>query len=328
MFIKYNIDITKLERNYITSPLKKVPRKINGGVIWEFPTKNDMIYLYNKLNMRIDDLSLLLSIPKFVIIKCINEYNIHKSNDKRYFNIKETCNKLYNSDNVFEKHSSLRSKIDNVFKEKYGVNNPFQLETVKNKIKDTCIKKYGVDNYTKTREYKKKAKETNIKKYGVDSYSKTEQYKQKYKNKNYVNKVNHNIYQIKKINGSLGKSKEEDKIYELLKQKYPNTIHHYKSDLYPYVCDFYIPEIDTYIEYQGYFTHGKEPYIGTNEQKEIVKLWESKNTPQYKRAIKTWTIEDVLKREIVKKNNLNYLEFFNITQFMEWYNKQGENNAN
>ena len=53
----------------------------------------------------------------------------------------------------------------------------------------------------------------------------------------------------------------------------------------------------------------------------IDKLWESKDKKQYKRAIKTWTVKDVEKRNIAKKNKLNYLEFFNIDEFMEWYNK-------
>ena len=79
--------------------------------------------------------------------------------------------------------------------------------------------------------------------------------------------------------------------------------------------------MDLYIEYQGFWTHGKEPYIGSDEQKEIIKLWASKNTDQYKRAIKTWTIKDPLKRETAKKNNLNWIEFFNIKQFMKWYNQ-------
>ena len=93
----------------------------------------------------------------------------------------------------------------------------------------------------------------------------------------------------------------------------------YKSEKYPFACDFYIPEIDTYIEYQGSWTHGKEPYLGTSKQLEKVKLWESKNTRFYTSAIKTWTITDVLKRKIAKDNKLKYLEFFSIKDFNNWF---------
>ena len=92
------------------------------------------------------------------------------------------------------------------------------------------------------------------------------------------------------------------------------------SEEYPFPCDFYIPSIDTYIEYQGFWTHGKEPYIGSEEQKNVLNLWKNKNSTQYKRAIKTWTIEDIKKREIAIQNNLNWLEFFNMNQFMHWFN--------
>lgn len=95
----------------------------------------------------------------------------------------------------------------------------------------------------------------------------------------------------------------------------------YKNDLYPYSCDFYIPSIDTYIEYQGYWMHGKEPYIGTEEQQDIIKKWKEKGTSQYLRAVKYWSEDDVKKRNDAKVNNIKLLEFFNRDQFKKWFNK-------
>ena len=86
-----------------------------------------------------------------------------------------------------------------------------------------------------------------------------------------------------------------------------------------------------YIEYQGHWTHGNEPYIGTNEQNEILEIWRNKSNElnfkgrtknQYKRAIKIWTLEDPLKRKTVKENNLNWIEFFNMNEFLDWFNHQ------
>ena len=42
----------------------------------------------------------------------------------------------------------------------------------------------------------------------------------------------------------------------------------------------------------------------------ILESWKSKNTDYYKNAINVWTNRDVNKRELAKKNNLNYLEIF------------------
>ena len=78
-------------------------------------------------------------------------------------------------------------------------------------------------------------------------------------------------------------------------------------------------DIYTYIEYNGFWMHGGEKYIGTNEQNNVLKLWESKNTEQYKRAIETWTKSDVVKRQTAKYNKLNYLEFFSMNKFNEWF---------
>ena len=39
-------------------------------------------------------------------------------------------------------------------------------------------------------------------------------------------------------------------------------------------------------------------------------------------AIYVWSNLDTRKREIAKENNLNYLEFFNKEEFMNWFNQQ------
>lgn len=88
-------------------------------------------------------------------------------------------------------------------------------------------------------------------------------------------------------------------------------IRQYKSSQYPFACDFYLTDYDTYIEIQGLWTHGGHPF-DKNNQNDIDKLnfWKSKKSEYYKDAIKTWTIRDVQKRNIAKNNNLNYYEFF------------------
>ena len=117
-----------------------------------------------------------------------NSYNKSTNNNKLYYCCKN-CGKI--------KHKE-------IYLEKYGVENPFQLESVKEKIKKTNLERYGVDSYTKTNEYKEKSKETclnnwgvenpsqsieiknrkkntSIRNWGVDSYTKTNEYKEKSK---------------------------------------------------------------------------------------------------------------------------------------------------
>lgn len=46
--------------------------------------------------------------------------------------------------------------------------------------------------------------------------------------------------------------------------------------------------------------------------------WREKGTKFYQNAINVWTRRDVLKRETAKRNNLNFIEFWNLDEVKEW----------
>jgi hypothetical protein len=131
----------------------------------------------------------------------------------------------------------------------------------------------------------------------------------------------------------LVQSKSEAYVYNLLTHYFNNIICQYYSNIYPFYCDFYIPEIDTYIEYQGYYTHGGHPYNENNindisELNKLITLNNNHKTPGhnlYNTKINVWTINDVNKRNIAKENNLNYIEFWNMEELKEWLNNYGKN---
>ena len=94
---------------------------------------------------------------------------------------------------------------------------------IKEKIKQTCINKYGVPYPFQNKEYMK-------------------EFVQKYHDKAFETMVKNN---------TTGKSKEEDDLFDFIKQLFPNVKRQYKDkQRYPYFCDFYIPELDYFIEYQ------------------------------------------------------------------------------
>ena len=121
----------------------------------------------------------------------------------------------------------------------------------------------------------------------------------------------------------MGTSKIEQEMFESLKNVFPNAINHYKSELYPFNCDFYIPEIDTYIEYQGFYTHGTEPFDKNNEKHiaEVEKLLDNKTEHNIDKLY-IWCKHDPEKREIARKNNLNWIEFFTQDEFNKWLDEQ------
>ena len=158
--------------------------------------------------------------------------------------------------------------------------------------KQTCLERYGVDNYGKTREHI------------LATHSK---------------EVNEKRNNTKRNNGTFNSSKPENLSYKLLKEKFDDVIYQYKSEVYPFICDFYIPSLKMYIECNYHWTHGFRPF--SEKDNECIKLlnkWKEGNTKYYNNAIITWTVRDVQKRKVAKENNLNYKEFWNINELKKF----------
>lgn len=130
-------------------------------------------------------------------------------------------------------------------------------------------------------------------------------------NPDYFKDWRNNINDVMRHNNTFNTSKKEEEYYERLKNIYGESdiIRHYSDDRYPFICDFYIPSEDLFIEYNGTWTHGKHPFDETNLD-DICRLEEWKEKARvskyYKNAIYTWTNLDVRKQKIAKENNLNY----------------------
>lgn len=335
-----NVDISKLKRDYVKNPLKRVgKRKI------EKPCKEDLEYLYIEENLTLYELSMFFNVSEMTMRRMLAFHRIKKSDKLWNECLKRTMKQKYGVENAsldknmvekrqktlannwgvscYLKSDICKEKTKKHNLKKYGVDYFVQTDEFKDKAKESWVKNYGVDNPFKSKEIKDKIKRMNFEKYGFENYSKTKKFRY-YMDKN-REEINQKIYQTKRNNCTFNSSKPEKDIERILKEKYPQTKIQYKSESYPFNCDFYIPEIDTYIEYQGTWFHGGESYIGTNEQKEKLKLWETKlnsGHKSYSRAIRIWNEEDVLKRRTAQQNNLNYLEFFNMRQFMDWFNRK------
>lgn len=270
IYKKYNIEISKLTRDYLIYPLQYT----KNGRGSEIPSKEDLEYLYIEKNMTREDIL-------------------------KYFGI---------SRDVFDG-----------FMHRYGLRKP--IEKLEENSKRMLIEKIGYDNPGKSPEVHKKMIRTNLKRHGYTYPFADKNKKERYKNKEYCEKVIKKIFESKKRNKTLTSSSEEDRIYKLLLLKFSKVLRQYRCELYPFACDFYIPEKDLFIEYQGTWLHGKEPYIGSKEQLEKINYWKEKGTALYLKAINTWTERDVLKRKIAKENKLNWIEFFSINEFCDWIDK-------
>ena len=273
---------------------------------------------------------------------CLQRYGVTSPLKSEIFKqkSKDTCLQKYG----VEYTGQIPEKIEKTHKaclEKYGVDSVFKVQKFRNQSLDTCIKKYASDeddinsivNIGQLKYVKDKIKNTCLEKYGVENPMQTQYYKNLISSILSSNEIQKKIYNTKLLNNSFNISYQEDVCFDLLKEKYSDCIRQYKSELYPFNCDFYIPSLDLYIEYNGSHYHHYHPFDinddnDINELNRLKEKAENSNAhkngkkSQYDNIIYTWTILDLKKRNIAQQNNLNYIEFWNINEVKEWINKQ------
>ena len=366
IYEQYNIDLNRLSRDYLKFPLKKGNRKSKT----EYPLEKDLVYLYIELNLTLSILSIVLNINSSLIGKILKKFNIIKSKELYAKSIQEskarknpnwkkdmvkkleqTMIKKYGRDNYFKGEEGKKAVVDACMK-KYGVKSTSQLLEVKEKYKQTCMERYGAENPQQNKEINKKSHKTYFNKTGfyfpiqntninaktVEKISNTLKIKSRQLNGEYWSTRNEKSYKTMKERNSFNTSKPENRIFEKLVAKFPNTTKQYKTIEYPFNCDFYIPEINLYIEYQGVFGHWlnknyMEPFNSKNKihrklvKKNYKKSFEIKTYGKHKGerklryicAIKQYCNNDPLKRKTAKENNLNWIEFFTEEDFNKWF---------
>lgn len=178
-------------------------------------------------------------------------------------------------------------------------------ESIVEKRKETCEQHYGVEVPLQSREVQMRLKATCLKTYGADSYSKTDEFKTKMSDSSaiWVPKM----FATKKSKGTLNTSVVENYIANELQ----GFEREYVSDEYPYHADFYDSDRDLYIEVNAHWTHGGHWY-DTFSAFDANKLmdWQAKFSSYIDKAIKTWTVSDVSKRQCARDNKLNYVTFW------------------
>lgn len=138
-----------------------------------------------------------------------------------------------------------------------------------------------------------------------------------------LKEIQNKIYETKRKNNTLNVSKPERYYENLLKQKYKdNVLCQYKSNEFPFACDFYLKHIDLYIDLNFHWTHGKHLFdVNNEEDKQTLELWKQRSIKSkfYKNAIYTWTDLDIRKDKISKQNNINRVVFYTEKEFNKWF---------
>ena len=255
--------------------------------------------------------------------KNLQKYNVNytwQRNDVKE-KIKKTCLEKYGVENGGGS-KEVQEKIKQTTLKHFGVECSLSSPIIREKIKKTCLEKYGGNSPYSSMIVKNKAKENAIKKYGVDCWQKTDEGRKCLSEKLSSIEIQEKINNTKRKNHTFNTSKHEQYILKTLKKYFIDVKYQYKDiNKYPYRCDFYIPNLDLFIEYNGTWTHGGHLFDENNiNDLNILNKWKEKsiNHKYYKTAIYVWTNLDKEKYNIAIKNKLNYLIFYNLNEFNNW----------
>lgn len=120
-------------------------------------------------------------------------------------------------------------------------------------------------------------------------------------------------------------SQQEAYVYDTLKRYFPEVIRQYYDPRYWGHCFAYIPINDLFIEYHGHPIHQGRPYTGSPEDKELLLRLKESLGDDYTGYMHMWVEADTAKRQAAKENNLNYIEFFSLGDFIAWVKERKGN---
>ena len=155
----------------------------------------------------------------------------------------------------------------------------------------------------------------------IDDYRGISEYEELVRYYDEMTNILNKTYLTQKENGTASSSMPEEKLYDILSSNFDNVERNYKEERYNHRCDFYIPNLDLFIEYQGSMFHGGRPYDQDDEicQEHLQYLMGKADArrnitgtkfTRYDSEIAVWTYGDVQKRDEAIKNKLNYLEIY------------------
>lgn len=148
IYEKYNIDLNRLSRDYLKFPLRKGTGCFDKP---EYPTKEDIEYLYLELNLTLYMLEEFFGFGEYKILDFLRKYNIRKPPKLKVERTKNTNIQKYGAEHPMQV-KELKQNAINTYKLKTGYENPSQNPEVKKKKIETCLKHFGTEHPSQNKE--------------------------------------------------------------------------------------------------------------------------------------------------------------------------------
>lgn len=141
-------------------------------------------------------------------------------------------------------NKEISEKVKRTNNARFGNDFPFQNKEIQNKTKETLFNNYNVYNPMHSEIIKSRMKKNCLEKYGVEYSLQSKEVREK-------------GYITSKKNKSFSKSLEENNFLSYLKIIDSKTEHHVKHPILGNVIDFFMPEYNIWVQYDGIYWHGK-----------------------------------------------------------------------
>jgi len=173
--------LTKTTRIKTHTRSKKYYEELGYDMSGEYviiETKDLPKYSRTKVKYKCDNCNTAIDVECMV-------YNMRKQDfdtcfDCKHITLKKNLQEKYGVDNVFQL-DEVKEKSKETLKLKYGVEHPMESDEVREKLKQTNLDRYGVENTLQSEEIRDKIKATNLDKYGVEYPLQSEEIREKSK---------------------------------------------------------------------------------------------------------------------------------------------------
>lgn len=164
------------------------------------------------------------------------------------------------------------------------------------------------------KEFAQQARLTCLRRYGVEHWNQTEEGRFRQSQRMLDPLHQQQLIEAKRRNGTLRSSGAEKKAMELLRSVFDNvTFNRIVGDIYSHAVDFYIVNdgVEIFCEINGTWTHNTHWFDSTDAvDMQQLSDWLAEHDDYYDNAANTWSVYDVDKRFDARRNNLNYLVFW------------------
>lgn len=228
--------------------------------------------------------------------------------------LKQSIQDKYGVDNIMQ-HPDTVKRAQKTNQERYGATSYLGSNEGRKRILATNLERYGAENFMQSEarydvlpEMRQKAIRTQQERYGASHWSQSEAFRNAYpvmKAKEYATKEKHQSFQTSECELELQRRLEDVFGKENVKTQY-------RSEQYPYLCDFYIVSREMYIELNAHWSHYYRPFLVDEAESDAYyqSLLQTKETKSSKQILDVWTKRDVEKRMCAKEHHLNYLVFW------------------